>query len=84
MRNPSNAAEWQEAVDAADFVLVLDNLKQYGLITGGPQGNIARCETILEEGRKRGYFPSRPELPTEPVSLPKKRGRGRPRKITYA
>ena len=84
MHDPKNPAQWQEAVDAADFVLVLDSLKQYGLITGGPEGNIARCETILEEGRKRGYYPSRREPTTEPAALPKKRRRGRPRKTTYA
>ncbi len=82
MRNPSNPAEWQEAVDAADLVLVIDSLRQYDLITGGPEGNIARCETILEKGRKRGYYPSRTHPKTESPILPKKRGRGRPRKVT--
>jgi hypothetical protein len=51
-------AEWQEAVDAAEFMLLLDSSRQYGLVTGGPKVNIERCEEILREGKQRGFEPA--------------------------
>jgi hypothetical protein len=55
--DPKNAGEWQEAVDAACFLLLIDSARQYGLITGGPTVNVSRCEDILERGRKQGVVP---------------------------
>lgn len=50
--------EWQEAVDGAEFLLTLDAARQYGLITGGPKVNVARCLKIRSEGQRRGIRPS--------------------------
>jgi hypothetical protein len=55
---PSTAAEWQEAVDLAEFLLTLDSARQYGLVTGGPTVNVDRCAQLLEEGAARGITPS--------------------------
>ncbi len=59
MKNPSTNEEWQEAVDTAEFLILLDSPRQYGLVTGGPEANIKRCNEILNEGRFRGILPRR-------------------------
>jgi len=58
VKNPSNAQEWQEAVDAAEFYLALESAKMYGLVTGGPKVNLERCEEILKRGKTLGYRPA--------------------------
>ncbi len=58
MRLPKTDAEWQEAVDGAEACLALDSARQYGLITGGPKINAARCDKILAMGRARGVRPA--------------------------
>ena len=50
--------EWQEAVDLANFYLLLDSCRQYGSVTGGPKINVDRCVEIIQEGKKRGISPS--------------------------
>jgi hypothetical protein len=60
MRDPQTPEEWQEAVDAAAGMRALADCKMYGVIEGGPDINIARCDELLECGRKRGVYPSRP------------------------
>jgi hypothetical protein len=57
-RNPNTPAEWQEAVDLAEFHLLVDSAKQYGLVEGGPRVNTRRCDYILREGKKRGVYPA--------------------------
>lgn len=57
-KEPQTRAEWQEAVDLAEFALHLDSARQYGLVTGGPKFNIERCEQILRDGKSRGIRPS--------------------------
>jgi hypothetical protein len=57
-RDPQNDAEWQEAVNAAHFLLCLDAARQYGLVTGGPEIDIDRCLTIVERGQVRGFVPT--------------------------
>jgi hypothetical protein len=57
-RDPETPAEWQEAVDAAEFFLRLDSGRQYGVLTGGPKVNCDRAVRILERGKARGYFPA--------------------------
>jgi hypothetical protein len=57
-RDPQTAAEWQEAVDAAEVYLSLDSCQQYGLITGAPAVNIERALELLERGRERGITPA--------------------------
>ena len=58
VKEPRTRAEWQEAVDQAEFYLVLDSARQYGLITGGPEVNVDRCEEILKHGSNLGFQPS--------------------------
>ncbi len=57
-KDPQTPAEWQEAVDCAQFLLLLDCAHQYGLIEGGPKVNVDRCAAILERGRERGIYPA--------------------------
>jgi hypothetical protein len=57
-RNPRTPGEWQEAVDIAEFFLLLDSSNKYGLTQGGPGINVDRCEAILKEGRAIGYRPA--------------------------
>lgn len=58
MRDPKTRAEWQEAVDGAKGLLLLDSARQYGLVTGGPEVDVDRCEKILQAGRRRGVRPA--------------------------
>jgi hypothetical protein len=57
-RDPATPEEWQEAVDAAKGLLVMDAARQYGLVTGGPGVDAARCAKIIVEGAKRGFRPA--------------------------
>jgi hypothetical protein len=54
---PSSPAEWQEAVDAAEGALALDTARKYGLVTGGPEINVARCCEIKLKGLRMGIRP---------------------------
>lgn len=60
MDDPTTPEEWQGAIDAAAFLVLLDAARQYGLITGGPEANIARCVELLERGAAFGIFPIEP------------------------
>lgn len=55
---PINPAEWQEAVDVAYGLQVLESCRLYGLVTGGPAVNSERCAMILRSGKLLGYEPS--------------------------
>lgn len=54
-RDPKTPDEWQVAVDGATFLLLLDAMRQYGLVTGGPHINAERCADILARGKDLGY-----------------------------
>lgn len=56
-RDPRTPAEWQDAVNIAEFFLLIDSARQYGLITGGPKTDVDRCVEILREGERRGIHP---------------------------
>jgi hypothetical protein len=56
--DPETPAEWQDAVDAADFFIAMDSCQQYGLITGGPRVNCERARELLDRGRALGYTPA--------------------------
>lgn len=56
-RDPETPEEWQEAVDVAAFLRMLHDCKLYGLIEGGPETNIDRCDDILERGSSMGIRP---------------------------
>ena len=57
-RDPQTPEEWQDAVDGAQALLEIDSAKQYGLITGGPDADVQRCEEILLYGKALGVTPS--------------------------
>lgn len=59
--DPHTPHEWQQAADAADFLLLLDAAQQYGLITGGEGVHVDRCTQILERAADRGIFPTPPD-----------------------
>lgn len=48
--------EWQEAVDAAEFYLLLHSAIAYGLVTG-PKVDVDRCEELLRCGKAMGFRP---------------------------
>lgn len=65
---PHSRVEWQEAVDAASFALVLHSALSYGLVElvdghgvkRGPECiDVERCTDLLERGRAAGVFPGR-------------------------
>lgn len=64
-RNPADPVgpdEWQQAVDLAELGLLLDACRQYGLITGGPEFDLGRCEDIVRRARRHGIaYPASPE-----------------------
>jgi hypothetical protein len=64
-RDPLTQEEWQEAVDAAEFYLLLHSARQYGLVKGGPEVNLDRCDEMLKRGRERGIVPAPIEQLTE-------------------
>lgn len=57
MTDPQTPKEWQEAVDSANFLLMLDSARMYGLVEGGPEIDEDRCEEILKRGKSLGYTP---------------------------
>lgn len=59
MRDPVTREEWQEAVDAAHFLLCLESARQYGLVEGGPEVDIERCVEIIDKGKAQGYEPKK-------------------------
>ncbi|HWF03422.1 MAG TPA: hypothetical protein VHA06_07035 [Candidatus Angelobacter sp.] len=54
MKNPETSAEWQEAVDAAELMLLIQSAAMYGLIETDLQIDSARCEYILQTGARAG------------------------------
>ena len=61
-RDPTNRNEWREAVLAAEVMLRIDVARQYGIITGGPEVDVARCLEIIERGRATGYAATEAEI----------------------
>lgn len=57
MKDPETPAEWQEAVDAAGFWMLVESARMYGLVESGPKGNIERCEELLRRGAALGFKP---------------------------
>lgn len=56
--DPRTPAEWQDAVDSAEFCLALQSARDYGLIAGGPGVNVDRCAELLARGAAIGIFPA--------------------------
>lgn len=61
-KRPDTPAEWQEAVDLADAMLVVHSARCYGLIAGGPKIDPDRCDDLLREARSRGFRPRPDEV----------------------
>lgn len=55
--DPTTPDEWQEAVNLAEAMLLLDSARQYGLVTGGPEVLVDRCVQVMAAGAARGYRP---------------------------
>src|SRR5262245_18902360 len=55
---PQTATEWQTEVDAAYVGLALDSMEQYGLVKGGPQVKVDRCQKILDLRQSYGVTPN--------------------------
>lgn len=52
---PRTPEQWQQAVDLAYACLWFDSAKQYGLVTGGPEVNVHRCDELLARGKAKGF-----------------------------
>jgi len=57
-RDPVTPAEWQEAVDMAEFLLLLESAKMYGLISFETKISAKRCCQVIEIGAAKGYRPA--------------------------
>jgi len=60
---PVTDRQWQDAVDAADFMLRIEVARLYGLASGGVEVNIELCEAIISQGRTLGFTPSVKAVP---------------------
>jgi hypothetical protein len=69
---PTTDEEWQAAVDAAHLMLMLDSLRQFGLIEGGEAVNVERAYELLKRGRGRGVLP---KMSSELLQRGRERGR---------
>ena len=58
MKEPKTREEWQEVTDMCHFYLLLDSARQYGLVDGGPQINVKRCEQLFSKATRLGFSPS--------------------------
>ncbi len=62
-RDPITSTEWQEAVNMAEFLLLLESAKMYGLIEFDTPIDRKRCCKIIALGAGLGYTPaSEPDL----------------------
>jgi hypothetical protein len=61
MRDPQTPEEWQEAVNGACVMLMVDSARQYGLVFGGPEVNVERCDELLARGKQLGVVPDENE-----------------------
>ena len=57
IKDPQSPEEWQEAVNLAHMWRMVEAARLFGLVTGGPKVNVARCDEIIERGKKHGIKP---------------------------
>jgi alkanesulfonate monooxygenase SsuD/methylene tetrahydromethanopterin reductase-like flavin-dependent oxidoreductase (luciferase family) len=57
VQEPETDQEWQDAVNAAHVLLLIEDARFYGLIAGGPVVDVERCEKILRDGAAQGITP---------------------------
>jgi hypothetical protein len=55
---PKTPGEWQGCVDACAALRLIADLKSYGLLKGGPEIHVDRCDYLLRQGAARGIYPS--------------------------
>ena len=60
-RTPQTRDEWQVAADCAHACLCLDSARLYGLVEGGPQVDVARCQFILDVAKVQHGITPRPD-----------------------
>jgi hypothetical protein len=53
---------WQEAVNMAWAVVCVHDMRQYGLLEGGPQFDLEQADALLAQGRERQVFPNEAEV----------------------
>ena len=56
--DPTTFEEWQDAANAAEAWLRFDSAKKYGLISGGPDVDVDRCDDILKKAKRLGITPN--------------------------
>lgn len=56
-QEPETLEDWQEAADLATTCLALESTRQFGLIEGGPDINVERCEDLLAGAAALGIEP---------------------------
>lgn len=57
MKDPQTPEEWKEAANLAQFLLLLDSARMYGLVRTEIQVNSDRCALILEQAKRKGIMP---------------------------
>lgn len=61
MKDPQTKEEWKEAANAAQFLLLLDSARMYGLVNTSIQVNSDRCVLVLQEAKRKGITPDSDE-----------------------
>ena len=61
-RDPKSIREWREAATLAEVMLSLQSARAYGFVSGGPDVDTARCESILRQAKARGIVPRADEI----------------------
>lgn len=56
--DPTTPDEWQEAVDGAEFMLLVESARLYGLIETDMVVDVGRCDELLRRGKDRGHKPA--------------------------
>lgn len=61
MKEPQTNEEWKDAANAAEFLLLLDSSRMYGLVKTDIQVNVDRCDEILK-AKEKGIVPDSIDL----------------------
>jgi hypothetical protein len=56
--DPSTPEEWQDAVNAAEYWLLVHSAVCYGLVEYSGTINVDRCDAILKAGAELGIRPT--------------------------
>ena len=58
VRDPRTPEEWQDAVNAARYFLIIADCTSYGILHYRGEVNLGRCNDILQRGAARGILPA--------------------------